>query len=339
MDFSHLAQLLAIDDLTAKIDAVENRLIASLGLDDVELGSPSIRMALSGGKRLRPVLVIASANVFGDFDERVIAGCAAVELVQVGSLVHDDIFDRAATRRGVATINAVEGVNPAILAGDFILARAGVEAAAVSGQAARVLAQTVIELCVGQHQETIQLGDQTRTVAEHFASIEAKTASLFDVSAQIGAIAAGASDDEVAALGRFARAFGMSFQIVDDVLDLVADPLRLGKPIGSDLRAGVYTLPVLRALSNDRSSELSELLSQPIDAAAAARAGQLVSASDGVQYALDVAQSFEEAAVRALDGLGDHPTVEGMRRLPEHYRVWALSTLGDGLEVGPVAVS
>ncbi len=337
MDFAHLARLLSIDDLSARIDAVEQRLTDSLGVDGATLSDPSTRMALSGGKRLRPVLVIAAADVFGEFDHRVVAGCAAVELVQVGSLVHDDIFDGAATRRGVATINAVEGVNPAILAGDFILARAGVEAASVSGEAARVLAQTVIELCVGQHQETVQLGDQGRTVEEHFASIDAKTASLMDVSARIGAIAAGADAAEVDALGRYARAFGMSFQIVDDVLDLMADPLRLGKPVGSDLRAGVYTLPVLHALAGDRGSELAQMLAGRVDEAVSAEASRLVGRSGGVEYALDVARKFEDEAVAALADLGDHPTLEGLRRLPEEYRVWALSTLGDDLAVGPIS--
>ena len=337
MDFAHLARLLSIDDLTARIEAVERRLTDSLGVEGAVLSSPSTRMALSGGKRLRPVLVIGAANVFGSFDDRVVAGCAAVELVQVGSLVHDDIFDGAATRRGVATINAVEGVNPAILAGDFILARAGVEAASVSGEAARVLAQTVIELCVGQHQETVQLGDQGRTVEEHFASIDAKTASLMDVSARIGAIAAGADAAAVDALGRYARAFGMSFQIVDDVLDLMADPQRLGKPVGSDLRAGVYTLPVLHALAGDRGAELAEMLAGRVDEVVSAEASRLVGRSGGVEHALDVARKFEDEAVAALADLGDHPTVEGLRRLPEEYRVWALSTLGDDLVVGPIS--
>ena len=145
MDFSHLQRLLAVDDLTDRLDAVEARLGTSLLVDDTILGVPSARMAGAGGKRLRPVLVIAAANIAGVFDERVIAGSAAVELVQVGSLVHDDIFDKAATRRGVPTINHTDGDNAAILAGDYILARAGVEAARVSAEAARLLAATVVE--------------------------------------------------------------------------------------------------------------------------------------------------------------------------------------------------
>ena len=338
MDFDHLARLLAVDDLIDKIDEVEQRLSDSLLLDGVGLGPASRRMALSGGKRLRPVMVIACAHIFDVFDDRVVAGSAAVELVQVGSLVHDDIFDKAATRRGVPTINATEGDNPAILAGDYILARAGVEAANVSAEAARLLAATVIELCVGQHQETVQLDDQHRTIEQHFASIDAKTASLFDVSARMGGLAAGAPAELIDALGQFARSFGMAFQIVDDVLDLVADPQRLGKPVGSDLRAGVYTLPVLYAMNGDRGDELKRMLDGTVDTLASEEASRLVAASGGIEHALNVALSFERDAVQALSPLEDHPTVAGLRRLPEDYRVWALSTLGDNLEVGPVSV-
>ncbi|MCB0992235.1 MAG: polyprenyl synthetase family protein [Acidimicrobiales bacterium] len=338
MEFDYLARLLAVDELVARIDRVEERLSEALLLDGVGLGPPSTRMALSGGKRLRPVMVIAAAHVFDVFDDRVISGAAAVELVQVGSLVHDDIFDKAATRRGVPTINATDGEEPAILAGDYILARAGVEAARVSAEAARVLARTVIELCVGQHQETVQLEDRHRTIEQHFASIEAKTAALFDVSARMGGLAADAPPELVDALGIYARAFGMSFQIVDDVLDLVADPERLGKPVGSDLRAGVYTLPVLHALAGDRGDELSALLDGPVDYETSAHASRLVAASGGIEHALAVALDFEKSAVSALDTFDDHPTVQGLRRLPEDYRVWALSTLGDDLEIGPVGV-
>ena len=333
MDFAHLARLLAIDDLMQRLDAVEQRLSMSLLVDETVLGVPSARMAGAGGKRLRPVLVIAAANTADAFDENVIAGSAAVELVQVGSLVHDDIFDKAATRRGIPTINETDGDDAAILAGDFILARAGVEAARVSAEAARLLAQTVVELCIGQHQETHQLDDVDRTVSEHFASIEAKTASLFDVSARIGGIAAGLPAAHVDALGRFARSFGMSFQIVDDILDLIADPIRLGKPVGSDLRAGVYTLPILTAFESDRGEELKILLEGDVDEDVSSEASYIVRHSGGIEHALSIALAYEDEAVAALDELPDHPTVNGLRQLPSEYRIWALMTLADGLFV------
>jgi len=334
VEFDHLARLLAIDDLADRLDIVESRLSEALLVDDSALGVPSARMASAGGKRLRPVLVIAAAATRDVFDNRVVAGCAAVELVQVGSLVHDDIFDKAATRRGVPTINHTDGDSSAILAGDYILARAGVQAAKVSSEAARLLAATIVELCIGQHQETHQLDDLDRTVTQHLASIEAKTAALFDVSARIGALAAGLEPEHVEALGRFGRSFGMAFQIIDDVLDLIADPVLLGKPVGSDLRAGVYTLPVLTALESDRGPQLAEILSGPVDETRSREASEIVRQGTGVEHALSIALDHEANAMSALDGLPDHPTVEGLRALPMEYRIWALLTLADGTFVG-----
>ena len=333
VDFDHLARLLAVDDLAQRLDTVERRLSKSLLVDDAVLGVPSARMAGAGGKRLRPVLVIAAANTVDVFNDKVVAGSAAVELVQVGSLVHDDIFDKAATRRGIPTINYTDGDEAAILAGDFILARAGVEAAQVSAEGARILARTVVELCIGQHQETHQLHDLGRTVEDHFASIEAKTASLFDVSARIGGIAAGLPAAQIDALGRFARSFGMAFQIVDDILDLIADPVRLGKPVGSDLRAGVYTLPVLTAFEADRGEELRQMLEGDVDEDVSSEASYVVRHSGGIEHALSIALGYENEAVDALEDLPDHPTVNGLRRLPSEYRIWALMTLADGLFV------
>ena len=336
MDFDHLAGFLAIDDLVGRLDLVDRRLSESLLVDDSILGAPAARMAAAGGKRLRPVLVIAAANTADVFDERVISGSAAVELVQVGSLVHDDIFDRAATRRGIPTINHTDGEHAAILAGDFILARAGVEAARVSAEAARLLAATVVELCIGQHQETHQLDDLDRTVAQHLASIEAKTASLFDVSARIGGLAAGLDVDQVDALGDFARSFGMAFQIVDDVLDLIADPGRLRKPVGTDLRAGVYTLPVLTSLDSDRGYQLRAMLQGPVDEAVAAEVSLIVKQTGGIDHALAIAFNHEKAAIAALNAMPDHPTVNGLRELPIEYRTWALMTLADDTFTQPL---
>jgi len=328
VDIDYLGRLLAIDDLGARIGAVEDRMLEALLVDSTVLGSPSARVASGGGKRLRPILALAAANIEDRFDSAVISAATSVELVQVGSLVHDDIFDLAATRRGVPTINSVEGDHQAILAGDFILARAGVQASRVGAEAARVLAATVVELCVGQHLETRRLGALDRSIEEHFASIEAKTASLFDVSCRIGSLAAEADTATVAALGRFGRNYGMAFQIIDDVLDLIADPVRLGKPVGSDVRAGVYTLPVLEVMNGPQGDDLRRLLvTEDVDEAVSARVAELVSETGAVERALSVAVDFERAAVDALEGLGEHPTIVGLRAFPGAYREWAMETL------------
>ena len=151
--------LLDVPDLDERLAAVNARLLRTCSVGEPEYTASSARMVVAGGKRLRPALTVAIANLGHVFDDRVIAAAAAVELVQVGSLVHDDIFDEALTRRGTPTINAVEGRNEALLAGTYLLARAGAEAASAGQLVAVDIARTVARLCVGQATETEHIFD------------------------------------------------------------------------------------------------------------------------------------------------------------------------------------
>jgi geranylgeranyl pyrophosphate synthase len=149
MHADDLARLLGVSELGAKLGDVERCLEHALN-SPTALAAPSRRVTDAGGKRLRPVLTIACAALGGIYDQRGVAAASAAELVQVGSLVHDDLLDGALTRRGTPTINAVEGANTALLAGDFMLAQAGQLAASVGVGAASILATTIRELCIGQ---------------------------------------------------------------------------------------------------------------------------------------------------------------------------------------------
>ena len=145
-----------------------------------ELVEPGIRVVTGGGKRLRPTLTIAAAAVGGaPANDHVTAAGVAVELVQVGSLVHDDLMDHAKTRRGVETVNAREGLNWAILVGDYLLAVAGIQAASVSKEVAHSLARTIADLAAGQGREVARQGDPHRSVADYEASIRGKTCLLY----------------------------------------------------------------------------------------------------------------------------------------------------------------
>lgn len=169
MHAEHLARLLGVADLGAKLGDVERCLEHALD-SPTTLAAPSRRVTDAGGKRLRPAFTIACAALGGTYDERVVAAAAAAELVQVGSLVHDDLLDGALTRRGTPTINAVEGASTALLAGDFMLAQAGQLAASVGAGAASILAATISELCIGQTREMAQLSDPDRTIDEHLVA-------------------------------------------------------------------------------------------------------------------------------------------------------------------------
>jgi heptaprenyl diphosphate synthase len=256
----------------------------------------------------------------------VVAAAAAVELVQVGSLVHDDVLDRAATRRGRPTINAVEGIDHAVLAGDFILARAAELAASVNRETAALVAETLGDLCEGQALELRDSYDPDRTVESHLRSIHGKTAALFACACGVGALAADLPERNASALTRYGDAFGMAFQVLDDVLDLIGDADRLGKPTGIDIASGVYTLPVLAALTGPQGDELRPLLPGEEGDGEVARAVELVRESGGVAVALEAMDRYAEDARKAIAHLDQTAIGDGLSAFPRTYMTWALES-------------
>lgn len=332
MNPAELAALLGLPELPRGLDAVEVELDRAIVVERDEIEGPARRVVLGGGKRLRPALALgcaAAATGRGDaavVDPAVVVGAAAAELVQAGSLVHDDIMDEAGERRGVPTINAKEGPSQALLVGDFLLARAGQLAAGVNQSVARYLATAIADLCIGQSAEVATLFDAQRTESDYEDSIRGKTAALFRASCEIGAAAAEVADELVSALGAYGTAFGMAFQIIDDVLDLVSTAEALGKPVGNDIREGVYSLPVLIALAGPDGAALRSRLGHRPDEDEVAHSLTLVRASTGVADALDRARAFNDAAAVALEPLPAGVARDGLAALPGRYLDWALDT-------------
>jgi heptaprenyl diphosphate synthase len=325
----HLARVFGIADLPDRLAAVDDCIADALGRDGAVLAPAATRVAATGGKRLRPLLTIVAAELGERFDDRVVAAAAAVELVQVGSLVHDDILDRAATRRGRPTINAVEGVDHAVLAGDFILARAGELAASVNRETAAMVAETLGALCEGQALEMRDSYDPDRSVEAHLRSIHGKTAALFACACGVGALAADLSERNAAALTQYGDAFGMGFQVLDDVLDLVGDADRLGKPTGIDIASGVYTLPVLAALTGPQGDELRRLLPDGEQGGEVARAVELVRDSGCVAVALEAMDRYADEARKAIAHLDQTAIGDGLSAFPRTYMTWALESFMD----------
>ncbi|HEX5365488.1 MAG TPA: polyprenyl synthetase family protein [Acidimicrobiales bacterium] len=332
LDATRLAEVFGIPDLPDRLAAVDARITSALGAGGALLAPATVRVASSGGKRLRPLFTIVCAATGGVFDGSVVDAAAAVELVQLGSLVHDDILDAATTRRGRPTINALEGVNHAVLAGDYILARAAELAAGVSQQAAALVATALGDLCEGQVMEIRDAHDPDRSVGAHLASVRGKTAALFECACRLGAHCAGAGAESEDALGRFGRAFGMGFQVLDDVLDLVGDESRLGKPTGNDIASGVYTLPVLAALRGPEGELLRSTLAATAGAdrgEAVDRAVEIVRRSGAIAEALVAVDRYADASRRAVAHLNQTVVGEGLGRFPRLYATWALDTLAD----------
>jgi heptaprenyl diphosphate synthase len=297
------------------LDRIEAALRGSVRTDDDYLTEIASHLVLAGGKRLRPVLAVVAARTAGvDASDDVVLGGVSVELVHLGSLYHDDVMDEAETRRGIQSVNARWGNLKAILAGDFLLSRASEIAASLGTEVAGLLANTIGRLCHGQIGELRTTFQVSRTEEAYLSSIEGKTASLFATACRIGAIVGGLSRERVDAATEYGHAFGMVFQIADDVLDLTATDAQLGKPAGHDLVEGVYTLPVIRTLAAGGAvaDELADLLGHPIDGPELDKALALVRSNGGVPEAVGVAREYANRAASAAGALGDGEAVAAM---------------------------
>ena len=198
------------------------------------------------------------------------------------------------------TVNVRWNNLTAILAGDFLLAKASEIAASLGTEVAGLLARTIGRLCEGEILELRHAYSTARTEEAYFAAIEGKTASLYATACRIGAIVAGLPRDQVDALTDYGLSFGMAFQLVDDVLDLVATEEELGKPAAHDLTEGIYNLPVLRALDTDAGEALRGVLGSPIEGAERERARALVLHSGGIESTMAEAERHAQRAQGAL---------------------------------------
>ena len=289
--------------LSEDLVRVEAALRTAVHTSDPFLGDVATHLIEAGGKRIRPVLALCATYACGSpvaAADAAITGAVAVELVHLGSLYHDDVIDEAETRRGVPSVNARWTNIVAILAGDFLLARASSLAASLGADVAGLLAATIGELCRGQVLELQHLFDIARGEEGYESTIEGKTAALFATSCRIGGMVARVPDPTLDALTRFGRHLGMCFQIVDDVLDLTASKDALGKPAGQDLLEGVYTLPVIYALRD--SPELRVILGRPLDPEHLPEVRRVATSNGAIDAALDVARGHAVKARDALDG-------------------------------------
>lgn len=296
---------LQLPGLEGDLVRVEAALRAAVQSDDPYLSEIAVHLVRAGGKRIRPLLVLASALAAGgQVDEAVISGSVSVELVHLGSLYHDDVMDEAETRRGTESVNHRWGNLTAILTGDFLLARASEIAASLGTEVAALLARTIGNLCQGEVAQLEHAFNPGRPEPAYLRAIAGKTAALLATSARIGGIVSGASPEFIEALTGFGQAFGMTFQIWDDIRDLVATDDQLGKPAGHDMVEGTYTLPVIRALADPSTgSELRSLLGGPLDDVNRDRARSLVLSSGGVEESVTEARRWAETASEHLEVL------------------------------------
>jgi heptaprenyl diphosphate synthase len=317
-----LSPLLVVSGMTEDVQRIETALIESVHTPDPYLNEIASHLIIAGGKRLRPVLTVVAAQVSGPSDaalrERSIQGGIACELVQTGSLYHDDVMDEAPTRRGVETVNAKWGNLQAILAGDFLLSRASEIAASLGTEVAGLLAHTIGRLCEGQIEELRHTYNSARPESSYMASISGKTASLYATAARIGGLVAGYDRSLIDALTEYGEAYGIVFQIVDDLLDITSTDDQLGKPAGHDMVEGVYTLPVMRTLQAGGvpAMELLALLGKPLNGAEREKALGVVRSNGGIRSAFATAVEWAQRAVSACDALPASAATDALRAAP-----------------------
>jgi heptaprenyl diphosphate synthase len=291
-----------------ELNIVESCLADNLDSSLTLMNEASVHLIKAGGKRLRPAFALLAAKVHQDELSEVIPVAVALELIHMATLVHDDVIDNSSVRRGTETVKSAWGNRVSIYSGNFIFARAlGLVSNYQRSDLIDVLARASMKICEGEIIQMLSCYNVNLGLKNYLRRIERKTALLISVSCQLGAMISIASPQEITALRNYGYYLGMAFQITDDILDIIADEKTLGKPIGSDIRQGVITLPSLYALKHDPNrEELARLLSSPEACLEQAeRIIAMVSDSDGIDYAYQVTQHFALKAQKQLDLLPD----------------------------------
>jgi len=273
-----------------------------------------LKHILLGGKALRPALTFLSAK-FYEYDlDLLLPMATSVELMHTSTLVHDDAIDNSAMRRGRPTVNSLWGEDRAVLLGDYLFAKAG-EFAALTGnlRVIRLFAQTLQIISSGELRQTFDAFNLEQSRQQYFERISGKTASLFSLSTQSGAILSQAPEESIQALNRYGTNLGIAFQVVDDLLDFIGTEGELGKPVGSDLSQGTLTLPAMLLLERyPEANPVRELFSNRDMAEAARqekikRAIDMVGNSAIVEECYKIASDFCDKARRELELLPDKP--------------------------------
>ena len=231
-----LGDLARVEEIIAETARVDSQPVSAL------LGA----VVSTRGKRLRPALACLAGGLRGGSTEALARLAAAIELLHMATLVHDDFVDDAPTRRGRPTIHATVDARAALLVGDYLFARAAtVCTEAGSLRVVGIFARALVAVCDGELRQSYGEASAHPTRADYFRRIRSKTAELFRVATEAGAIVGGSDESEVAALSHYGMSLGVAFQIADDVLDFVGDEREMGKPSGNDFGNGIITLPTI----------------------------------------------------------------------------------------------
>ena len=293
-----------------QLTAMEGRLRESLNGQHKALTAATEHLLDSGGKRVRPTVALLSSGLFAADVDHAVSLAAAVEMLHTATLVHDDLIDGALLRRGIPTLNSNWSPDATVLTGDYLFARAASFAAQTeSVRVMNLFAETLMIIVNGEMRQ--KFADETTLSREgYFQRIHAKTASMFALAAEAGAVLGAASEAAITGMRRYGSKTGMAFQIVDDVLDFIGNTDRIGKPVGSDLQRGLLTLPALHYIeANPDDPDVAALLNgHQSDRQVHAQLVQSIRTSDAIDASIATARDYVATAKSALSAatVGKH---------------------------------
>jgi heptaprenyl diphosphate synthase len=299
-----------LDDIQNDLLLVEKELNRHVQAPHEVLTQTSKHLLKAGGKRLRPAFALL-AGKFADYSlQNLLPLAVALEMIHMASLVHDDVVDRALTRRGIPTVKAKWGNTLSLQTGDYLLAKSlTLIAGYTETRIAKILAKASTEMCQGEIQQIASTFDIRQNIRDYFYRIKRKTAMLISASCQLGAVASGAPAVVERALQKYGHYLGMAFQITDDILDVIADEKELGKPVGSDLKQGILTLPTIFALKVSSRKERLEklLLSRFAEKNSINEALEIIKNCEAVDMSFQIATKYLGKAKKQLSYLPDTP--------------------------------
>lgn len=314
MDFKIIQALIAQD--MAKVD---NKILAQLNSDVALINQLGFYIVHSGGKRLRPILVLLSANALGYKDEGHITAAAFIEFIHTATLLHDDVVDESHLRRGKATANALFGNAASVLVGDYIYTRSFQMMTELrSLKILNVMSQATNVIAEGEVLQLMNCNDPNTTEARYMQVIYSKTARLFEVATQLGAILSEASPEIETAMQDYGRYLGTAFQLIDDVMDYTSKEEEMGKNTGDDLAEGKPTLPLIHAMKHgdaQQAAMIKKAIEQGNGLDMLAPILACMEELGSLEYTRQCAEKEAQKAIAALDIIPDSQYKQALHSL------------------------
>jgi len=293
--------------LNNELNGIEQYLEQVVQAEHPVLRRASTELLQAGGKRIRPVFVLLSSQMGGSYDfEKIKAAASSLELIHMATLVHDDVIDNSELRRGKPTIKKLYGDQAALYTGDYILAKALEEATSIENPMIhQVLSKTIVEVSIGEIEQIKDKFNWEQGLRNYLRRIKRKTALLIATSCKLGALIADLEEKEVRKLYQYGYNIGMSYQIIDDILDFTSTPELLGKPVGNDLLQGNVTIPILFAMEDPGFKQLVKTIFEEPMKVSPEGMNELIQAlkkTDSIERSYQLSNQYLEKALDSLEG-------------------------------------